>query len=894
MLESDAARHADEPLPEAVTKLFSDYRRHGLVADGDRSHSGEMNIANWFAHGNGSCERTAPAGEFTVAASGSPALESVLPTGRYSHVLSTRHRNVLQSPRIELDDDYELWLLVAGEGEASVRYTVQDYPRDGTVYPVTVLKSRQWRWQKYDLSYWRGDSVHVELATASDAPVLARGNERSWFGIRDARLVRKGEAAPPTLDFEPFAALAEAYQAAQPQTFAQLRACLSDALQDAIRRWRNGDITDAQALWFDAWLQAGLLPDVLADGPAADANAAAKIDAGSLARLINAYREIEEKTPLPTRVPGVLETVGADQPLYVRGDHRQQGQPVPRGFIRALDSEPIRSTDSSGRLELAHKLTGPGRALLARVIVNRLWHHLFGRGLVATPDNFGKLGQLPSHPELLDYLAGELIANGWSLKHIIGLIVTSHTWQQTSEVDPATRALDPDNVWLARAPLRRLEAESIRDAELVAAGKLDLKMYGPSVDGGTPRRSIYVRVFRNSLDSQLRVFDFPEPTSTIGRRDVTNVPAQSLMLLNNPLVRSYARNWAEAALKRDGGSSAKAIASDMFRAAFWRDAEAAEVADVVALEEQLRQELVHRESQREELGQKLGASRQAQERLLSPARQQLIDRISGTVTAGHASDDAVPQPIASWEFDRHSDAGGQLSGELVGKAELVAGQLVTRGGFFKTAPLPYPLAAKTLEVWMAVDDLKQRGGGVMSVQTLGGDVFDAIVLGEQSEGQWLAGSNFFARTKPFGGPSETQPGQMVHLAITYAADGRIGAYRNGEPYGESYVSSGLQSFEANQAVITFGCRHLPAGGNKQLAARWERARLYDRALSAAEVAASYRSQPHAPAMAEVIAALSESDRSKLEELQRETVGLEKQLAALGEPSQDSIDVQIWT
>lgn len=910
LLESDAPRRPDQRLPLAVTKLLDDYYQHAhegsesgqepsrhwqteledtaAVGDDAPRHAA-MKMDNWFSHGNGSSNATVRAGEFTLATTGQRGLESILPTGRFSHLLSSRHRNVLLSPRFELDDEYELWLLVAGEGEASVRYVVQDYPRDGTVYPVTALKSRQWRWQKYDLTYWRGDSLHVELATAGDAPVLARGGDRSWFGIRDARLIRKGESAPPSVDFEPFAILAGAYHDAKPQTLKELRACWTNALRDAVIAWGENKATDAEALWLDAWLQAGLLPNALTRQAAQDVDS--HTDAAAVTKVaafIDTYRQLEQKVPLPARVPGVLETVGTDQPLYVRGDHRQEGQLVPRGFVSVLDGAPITS-HHSGRLALAQKLTGPGRDLLARVIVNRLWHHLFGQGLVATPDNFGKLGEMPSHPELLDYLAGELIDHRWSLKHIIRLIVTSHTWQQASQVDSAQRELDPDNVWLARAPVRRLEAEMIRDAQLFAAGRLDLTMYGPSVDGEKPRRSLYVRVFRNSLEPQLRVFDFPEPTSTIGRRDVTNVPAQSLMLMNNPRVRSYARSWALEALKRTGGSGSNAIVDDMFRTAFWRTAEPAEVAKVLELEKQLRHDLGQTEKLRGELSEELAQNRRAQQRLLAPVRKQLANRASNAVTH-----DASPVPVLSWEFDTPTDATGKVVGELVGEAELVAGGLVTSSGFLKTAPLPFPLKAKTLEVWVVVDDLKQRGGGVMSVQTPSGDIFDGIVLGEQRQGEWLSGSNFFARTQALGGPAETESARPIHLAIAYADDGRITCYRNGQAYGQSYVSAAVQSFEANQAVVTFGCRHLPAGGNKQLSARWERARLYDRALSADEVSASFRSQPHTATMDEIVASLTEPQRESLEKLESEANRLEEELAALGAAPSDAIDVQVWT
>jgi hypothetical protein len=176
------------------------------------------------------------------------------------------------------------------------------------------------------------------------------------------------------------------------------------------------------------------------------------------------------------------------------------------------------------------------------VIVNRLWHHLYGRGIVATPDNLGKLGSLPTHPELLDWLADRFVEDGWSLKKMIRLIVTSNTWQQSSQPSEKSRQIDPDNLLLSHANVRRLEAEAIRDSMLVAAGNIELDVQGVPVDGNSNRRSIFIRVHRNALNPMLRVFDFPEPHSAVGSRDVTNVPGQSLLMMNSPQVAEIWRS----------------------------------------------------------------------------------------------------------------------------------------------------------------------------------------------------------------------------------------------------------------------------------------------------------------------------------------------------------------
>ena len=163
-------------------------------------------------------------------------------------------------------------------------------------------------------------------------------------------------------------------------------------------------------------------------------------------------------------------------------------------------------------------------------------------------------------------------------------------------------------------------------------------------------------------------------------------------------------------------------------------------------------------------------------------------------------------------------------------ARVEADELILNGeGYAVTAPIPQTLTAKTLEAWVQLDGLDQSGGGVMTIQTRSGEAFDSIVFAEQSPRQWLAGSNFFARTQPFNGPAENDAGtQSVHLAVVYEPNGKIVAYRNGMPYGQAYQSTGPYEFKAGEAVVGFGIRHLPAGGNRMLKGRILLAQLYDR------------------------------------------------------------------
>jgi len=225
-----------------------------------------------------------------------------------------------------------------------------------------------------------------------------------------------------------------------------------------------------------------------------------------------------------------------------------------------IEQAPDGSPTSYRRKSLAKWMTdsedGAGD-LLARVIVNRIWQHHFGRGLVETANDFGTQGALPSHPRLLDWLAGELIRSGWSLKHIHRLIMTSETYQQASSSAPPAQSaeVDPENRLLWRYPPRRLDAEAIRDSMLSVSGQLDATMFGRgTLHPGHKRRSIYFTVKRSKLIPMLTLFDAPEALSSKGKRVATTTAPQALMLINNPQVRELAEAFAQRILKETGGS----------------------------------------------------------------------------------------------------------------------------------------------------------------------------------------------------------------------------------------------------------------------------------------------------------------------------------------------------
>src|SRR5205823_1504749 len=199
------------------------------------------------------------------------------------------------------------------------------------------------------------------------------------------------------------------------------------------------------------------------------------------------------------------------------------------------------------RLALANWLTRPDHPLTTRVIVNRIWQYHFGRGLVATSSDFGKLGEPPSHPELLDWLAQRFVADGWSFKKMHKLLVTSMTYRQSATSAAAEAALkkDPDNRLWWKMATRRLDAEQIRDAILAATGNLDLAMGGAAVEAKEPRRSIYTKVRRNVREPLLDVFDTPEGLASTAQRNVTTTPTQALLMFNSPFLLGQAKAFVE-------------------------------------------------------------------------------------------------------------------------------------------------------------------------------------------------------------------------------------------------------------------------------------------------------------------------------------------------------------
>jgi hypothetical protein len=315
-----------------------------------------------------------------------------------------------------------------------------------------------------------------------------------------------------------------------------------------------------------------------------------------LAKLREEVTALEKTAPIVPRGMAVSDRAPQNLRVHIRGSHLNLGAEVPRGFpsvlSQALPDAPPLPSDRSGRLELADWITRGEHPLTSRVIVNRVWLWHFGEGLVRTPDNFGRLGEAPTHPELLDWLAGWFVEHGWSIKALHRLLLTSSAYQMTTAYDAEAATRDPDNRLWWRFNRRRLDAEELRDAILATSGRLDLapggsllvtknREYVAGTASVNPtsyasrRRSIYLPVVRSALYDVFQAFDFPDPSVLMGRRDRTTVAPQALFMLNSTLVLEESRVWAERLLKdqaeeSDAADSARLNA--LYRAALGRPA----------------------------------------------------------------------------------------------------------------------------------------------------------------------------------------------------------------------------------------------------------------------------------------------------------------------------------
>ena len=471
----------------------------------------DQNTLNtWYSDGNGLEPQVSSAGSFAVSTDGHKAIDGIYPAGVYSNLISNKHNGTLASPNHVAKGDWS-YMRAIGENGA-VRMSARQYPLEQGLHPYESTENEMMHWiplKKY--KFWNDEQVHFQVTTSGDKPIKVK-EARSWFGITeviggDSKMKQLGNPLHTVLEDLPEISdresLLDAYR---------------KALSESIFAWKRSRMTDSQAQFLSVFARFDFLPNKHAALPE------------KLASLFAEYRRLENEIPMPTRAPGVFEGDVIDQPLLVRGDFKNEGDPVTRQFLEVFSDKPY-SNRNSGRLELADDIAGPNNTLKSRVLVNRLWSYVFGSGIVATTGNFGRLGKKPTHPELLDYLALNFEKRRWSIKTALREMALSRTFRSSSASTEISKDRDPDNEYLSHFTPRRLDAEAIMDSV-------------NSMTGGDFKRGVYIKAKRNQLNPFLTTFNLPIPTSAVSKRDSTNVPAQALTMMNGEFVRNAARDWA--------------------------------------------------------------------------------------------------------------------------------------------------------------------------------------------------------------------------------------------------------------------------------------------------------------------------------------------------------------
>lgn len=543
--------------------------------------------AGWSVDGVG-LEQPTPCGDVIVALEGEAAVSVISQGGLVTNSSSPRWNGVVRTP----------WLNTLEPGHLSFELSGGDFAARRSVIDNAFLTEKQ-QYIDNRLPQWvlmptfpemKERHIAIELATktsnANFPPRVGLGgacsevqaaDPRSWFAV--SRVVRHVAPFTPKDELARFQTL---FEGSAPTTLEDAAARFADWWRNSIDRWAAGQATDDDVQILNALLDAKLITNSAASDPA-------------IQDLVTRYRAAETQAKEPWTVNGMADLdPGFDYRFHERGEYDQLKDPVPRGYVQSVahSAADFHST-GSGRRELAEQIASPDNPLTARVFVNRVWQWLFGTGLVATTNDFGHLGEKPSHPELLDDLAARFMAEGWSVKRLVREIVLTETWQQASDVSEQGRAIDPGNRLLHYYPLRRLEAEAIRDAMLSASGRIDLTVGGPPINphrmneddqkrlfsgplDGDGRRSIYIKMTIMEPPRFLALFNQPPPKIPTGTRDVTNTPAQSLALLNDPFVAQQAEVWATSLISR-GSASVSDRLQQMFVTAFARPASDVEI-----------------------------------------------------------------------------------------------------------------------------------------------------------------------------------------------------------------------------------------------------------------------------------------------------------------------------
>jgi hypothetical protein len=557
------------------------------------------NDSGWRRDGHGLRHDRRHAGDFALHPQGETLVQAILPGGCFTHALSSKLNGTLQSPVLASRPRRYISFLVRGRHGSTVRLVCNNCQL--AYINSRYLDSDEPHWVTFPIpENSAGLRVYAELMTVFDNPkfpdpsaTLAgdpsanvelpweqaiRTRHRSYFGV--SRMVMHDEPEVPKPELRHLLPL---FQGNKPARLADWATRYGEVATAAVRAWAGDRAGNDDVRWLDYLVRHGLLGSRVDSTP-------------RLQSLARDYRAVEQRLARPRVIPGMADWgAGYDQPLFLRGDCTHPGEAVPRGYLEALSS----ANDSfrcrgSGRLELAERIACADNPLTARVLVNRVWHHLFGTGIVATVDDFGHYGEQPSPADiqLLDHLTTRFAQEGWSIKRLIRAVVLSHTFRTENRPSPAARRLDPRNRWLQHYPARAMEAEMVRDAMLAVSGRLDRALSGPSIEPFREKPDPRARLFSGPLDSEgrrtlyvkrtlmagdrfLEVFNATGGKVTLGRRDVTNVPAQALMLMNGPLARQQAAVWARRLTANHDASITERL-EGMFRSALGRPPDAEE------------------------------------------------------------------------------------------------------------------------------------------------------------------------------------------------------------------------------------------------------------------------------------------------------------------------------
>jgi hypothetical protein len=569
-------RQARQDSNNATFKSVSDFATPGFPSD-------------WAVEGRGIEHGYVEDGAVLIDLHSESLIAKLLPPGYHTHALSSKLAGAIRLPRPEnLPGKFVSLRMAGGEWAGRIDVPQNAFQAEEVSFFDPAAAST---WQAVTPRAMSNGVTRVltEFATASLHPnfpprtgVARAGatrlpdddnghDKRSWFSVTE--IIAHESAGAPADTLDPFALL---YQAPLPGSREESWQRLSQWFAGCIERWAAGQTQPGDVRVLNWLLKQKLLLNDAASLP-------------QVAMLVERYREIESRLEFARSVMSMDErgVEPVNYRLNVRGNVDEEGPAIDRNFLDVFASQHrVGHAANSGRRELAEYLASRDNPQTARVYVNRVWQWIFGTGLVSTPNDFGRLGDRPSHEELLDALAIEFMEDGWSTKRLIRRLVLSRTFAQAGLVDPFAAARDPANRLLHHYPTRRLEAEAIRDSLLMVSGRLDRRLYGPGVNpprsaedaakrlysgpwDSAGKRSLYVTLSIMEPPKFLAGFNLPDLKLPTGRRDQTNVPGQALILLNDPLVTQLADQWAQRLINEDHSTDERIVA--MFMAALGRE-----------------------------------------------------------------------------------------------------------------------------------------------------------------------------------------------------------------------------------------------------------------------------------------------------------------------------------